>query len=72
MNLKEIGINERNWVDSAQDRAYCRALVNVSLNLRVPWAMVLVSYVHRNLIHVNIYKVIIPLTIFQSLTPLSV
>ena len=30
MNLKEIGINTRNWVDSAQDRDYWRAL-----NLRV-------------------------------------
>ena len=35
MNLKEIDINTRNWVDSAQDRN-CRALVNAALNLRVP------------------------------------
>ena len=34
MDLKEIGINTRNWVDSAQD--YWRALVNVALNLWVP------------------------------------
>ena len=33
MNLKEIGINTRNWIDSAQDRDYRRALVNVTLNL---------------------------------------
>jgi hypothetical protein len=26
MNLKETGVNSRNWVDSAQDRDYCRAL----------------------------------------------
>ena len=26
MNLKEIGINMRNWVDLAQDRDYWRAL----------------------------------------------
>ena len=25
MDLKEIGINKRNWVDSAQDRDYWRA-----------------------------------------------
>ena len=36
MNLKEIGINMRNWVDSAQDRDYWRALVNAVLNPRVP------------------------------------
>ena len=36
MALKEIGINTRNRVDSAQDRDYWRAPVNVALNLRVP------------------------------------
>ena len=36
MDLKEICINTRNWVDSAQDRNYWRALVNVALNLWVP------------------------------------
>ena len=28
MNLEEIGINAGNWVDSAQDRDYWRALVD--------------------------------------------
>ena len=36
MDLEEIGINARNWVDPAQDRNYWRALVNAVLNLRVP------------------------------------
>ena len=36
MDFKEIGINTRNWVDSAQDRDYWRALVNVAFNLWVP------------------------------------
>ena len=36
MDLKEIGIKTRTWVDSAQDRDYWRALVNAELNLRVP------------------------------------
>jgi len=36
MDPKEIGINTRNWVDSAQDRDYWRSLVNAALNLRVP------------------------------------
>ena len=35
MDLEEIGINMRNWVDSPQDRNYWRALVNTALNLRV-------------------------------------
>ena len=33
MDLKEIGISTRNLVDSAQDRNFWRALVNVTLNL---------------------------------------
>ena len=36
MDIKEIGISTRNWVDSAQDRDYWRALVRVALDLRVP------------------------------------
>ena len=36
MDLKEIGMNTRNWVDSAQDKDYWRALVNAEFNLRVP------------------------------------
>ena len=35
MNLEEIGINVGNWVDSAQDRNYGRALANAALNLKV-------------------------------------
>ena len=36
MDLEEIGINTRNWVDLAQDMDYWRALVNAALNLQVP------------------------------------
>ena len=36
MNLEEIGIKAGNWVDSAQDRDYWRAVVNAVLNLLVP------------------------------------
>ena len=36
MDLKEIGRNAGNWIVSAQDRDYWRALVNAALNLRVP------------------------------------
>ena len=35
MNLEEIGINAGNWVDSAKDRDYWRALVNAAMNLQV-------------------------------------
>ena len=35
LDLKEIGINTRNSVYSAQDRNYRRTLVNVALNLKV-------------------------------------
>ena len=35
MNLKEISINARNWVGSAQVGDYWRVLVNAALNLRV-------------------------------------
>jgi len=44
MDLKEIGINTRNLVDSAEDRDYWRALVNAALNLRVLHTMELVIY----------------------------
>ena len=36
MDLEEIGINDGNWVDSAQDRNYWRAIVNGALNIQVP------------------------------------
>ena len=36
MDLEEIGISAGNWVDSAQDRNYWRALANAALNLRIP------------------------------------
>ena len=36
IDLKEIGISMKNWVDSAQDRDYWRALMNATLKFRVP------------------------------------
>ena len=36
MDLKEIGINTRNWADSPQERDYWRVLVNAALNLQFP------------------------------------
>ena len=36
INLKEICINTRNWIDSAKDRDYWRVIVNAALILRVP------------------------------------
>ena len=47
MDLKEIGINTRNWVD----RDCWRALGNAALNLWVPYAMklVMVTINHRDI-----------------------
>jgi hypothetical protein len=36
MDLREIGWDGVDWIDMAQDRDQCRALVNTVLNLRVP------------------------------------
>ena len=36
MDLKEIGVNTSNWIDSTHNRYYWRAPVNTALNLRVP------------------------------------
>ena len=35
MDVKEMGINTKNWVDLTEDRDYWKALVNVVLILRV-------------------------------------
>ena len=35
MNLKEIVVNVKNWIDSAEDNDYWRALVNAAMNLWV-------------------------------------
>jgi hypothetical protein len=42
MDLKEISINTSNWVDSAQDMDYLRALMNAAFNFRVPQSKELV------------------------------
>ena len=36
IDLEEIDINAGNWIDSAQDMDYWRALMNAALILRVP------------------------------------
>ena len=59
MDLKEMGINTWNWVDSAQDRDYWRALVNAVLNLRVPQAMELdISLGAIIIIIINVLKMV--------------
>ena len=35
MDLKELGINTRNWFDSAQEKNYWGTVVKAQLNLRV-------------------------------------
>jgi hypothetical protein len=36
MDLREIGWGGMDWIDLAQGRDQCRALVNTVMNLRVP------------------------------------
>jgi hypothetical protein len=36
MDLREIGIDEANWIRLAQDRVQWQAFVNMVMNLRVP------------------------------------
>jgi hypothetical protein len=36
MDLREIGWDGMDWIDLAQDRDQCRALVHTVMNLRVP------------------------------------
>ena len=43
MDLEEIGIKTGNWIDSAEDRDYWRALVNVELNFRITQAIELIT-----------------------------
>ena len=35
MDLNQIIINTRNWVDSSQDKDYWEVIMNATLNLRV-------------------------------------
>ena len=39
MDLKEISIHARNWVNSAQDSNFWSVLVNAPFNVQVPCAM---------------------------------
>ena len=36
MDLQKVGCRVVDWIDLAQDKDWCRALVNVVMNLRVP------------------------------------
>ena len=56
MDLKVMGTNTRNWVDSVQDRDYWRALLNAELSH-------VVSYIRHNFqVHVQIDLCLNPLS----------
>ena len=44
IDLKEIGVDTRNWVESDQETDYWISLLNAALNLRVQQAMELVAH----------------------------
>jgi hypothetical protein len=39
MDFKEISLNVKNWIDSAQDRDYWRTIFKSALKLWVPWTL---------------------------------
>jgi hypothetical protein len=43
MDLREIGWDDMDWIDLAQDRDQWRDLVNTVTNLRVPYKMLGIS-----------------------------
>ena len=47
MDVKEIGVTAKNWVDSTLDRDYWGVLGNLVLNLWVPLAMELISFIYN-------------------------
>ena len=43
MELEEIIVNTRNWIDQSQNRDYLSSLVSTALNLQIAYALELVK-----------------------------
>ena len=59
MDLKEISVSMRKWIDTAQDREYWKILTNVTLNLLVVLAVVVISVIILVIVIVRVVIIVV-------------